>query len=249
MFAINANQKLVMFVHGFAGTATGTWLQFPGLLPVTQKGRNRDFVFYGYDGLRTRATVSAVELLAFLNDLFTKTAQIVNGSLPAGVPRRPANFTYTDVLVVAHSLGAVVSRQALLFAHKRGDAWAGKTRLVFFAPAHMGADVLRLVGEALTGLPGLIPAAFKYRYQVLQDLEPNSQMLQFLRDEVQQALPAAPYLAARAVIIAGNDKVVSPVPFVGDPQPPQLIPNRSHTGVCKPTAGFIDPLTAVENLL
>jgi hypothetical protein len=113
----------------------------------------------------------------------------------------------------------------------------------------MGADVLKLAAEALTGLPGWLPAVFKYRYQVLQDLEPNSQMLMQLYSEVQQALPQRPNLAAQAVVLAGNDTVVSPLPFVGDPQPPKYLQNRSHTEVSKSTSTFLDPLQLVESVL
>ncbi|MDX0196885.1 hypothetical protein GOC06_26085 [Sinorhizobium meliloti] len=45
----------------------------------------------------------------------------------------------TKVTVIAHSLGAPVSRRALLDAIRNQASWAGKTRLQLFAPAHMGA--------------------------------------------------------------------------------------------------------------
>ena len=248
LWAVNPSRKLVIFVHGFGGAATATWIQFPILLADSKKGRQCDVIFYGYDGLKTRAVISALELLEALKQICAAPVTAVNNSLPQSAPPRDPAFDWDDIVVVAHSLGAVVSRQMLLFAIKGGHAWASKVRLLFFAPAHMGADVLRLAGEALTGLPGWVPALVKVRYQVLQDLEPGSQMLQHLRDEVQQALPAAPNLAAR-VILAGNDKVVSPVPFAGDVQPPGYIPDCSHTEVCKPTAAFRVPLQILESML
>lgn len=241
-------RKLVIFVHGFGGDATGTWVDFPVLLSESPKGKNCDAIFYGYDGLRTRAVISALELLAAMDAICKYPVATVNTTLPLSAPKRDAAFEWDDILIVAHSLGAVVTRQMLVFAHERGDAWAKKVRLLFFAPAHMGADVLKLAAEALTGLPGWLPATAKYLYQVLQDLEPNSQMLQHLASEVQRVLPAAPNLKAR-IVLAGNDKVVSPVPFAGDHQPPDFIPNRSHTQVCKPSTAFLDPLQLVENFL
>lgn len=248
LWAVKPSRKLVIFVHGFGGAATATWIQFPILLAESKKGRQCDVIFYGYDGLKTRAFISALELLAALKEICADAVTTVNDSLPQSAPQRDATFGWDDIVIVAHSLGAVVSRQMLLLAIKEGHAWASKVRLLFFAPAHMGADVLRLAGEALTGLPGWVPALAKYRYQVLQDLEPGSQMLQYLHAEVQQALPAAPNLAAR-VILAGKDKVVSPVPFAGDVQPPAFIPGCSHTEVCKPTAAFRLPLQILESML
>lgn len=242
------NRKLVIFIHGFGGEATGTWVDFPVLLSSSQKGKHCDAIFYGYDGLKTRAVISALELLTAMNAICGYPVATINTTLPPSAPAREATFDWDDVLIVAHSLGAVVSRQMLLFAHERGDAWASKVRFLFFAPAHMGADVLKLAAEALTGLPGWLPAVAKYRYQVLQDLEPNSQMLTHLAAEVQRLLPAAPNLKAR-IVLAANDKVVSPVPFAGDYQPPAFIPQRSHTQVCKPSSNFLDPLHLLENVL
>ena len=247
-WAFVPNGQLVVFVHGFGGASTGTWTEFPILLSSSPKARRCDAIFYGYDGLKTRAVISALELVDALTAIASNPPATVNNSLPPSAKPRDPGFQWNDIIVVAHSLGAVVTRQALLFAHKRGDAWAKKVRLVFFAPAHTGADVLRLAGEALTGLVTWLPAVAKHRYSVLIDLEPGSQMLTFLQSEVQQNLVNAPNLAAQ-VILAGNDKVVSPVPFAGDPQPPKYLPNRSHTDVCKPNAAFRDPLTLLEQLL
>jgi hypothetical protein len=251
LWAFKPNRKLLIFVHGFGGTSTGTWLEFPGLLPASSKMQNTDIVFYGYDGKKTRAYISAVELLDVLDRLATTGAGIVNATLPMGAKLRKSGFNWDEIVIAAHSLGAVVSRQTLLMAHKRGDAWAPKVKLIFFAPAHSGADVLVLAGEALTGLAGLIPVLVKSRYRVLLDLEPKSDMLEQLRKEVEAALPKAPYLAAKAVFLAGNDKVVSPLPFVSnDPNPPtHLFPKRSHTEICKPSNAFLDPLTVLEGVL
>src|SRR5688500_13432064 len=147
LWAVNPNRTLLVFVHGFGGSATGTWVAFPELLDVSSKARHCDCVFYGYDGFRTRAYVSALKLLAFLDRLCTDTANTINATLPSVAPKRAADFAYDKIIIVAHSLGAIVSRQALVSAHKSGAAWAAKVDLVFFAPAHSGADLLLLAGE------------------------------------------------------------------------------------------------------
>jgi pimeloyl-ACP methyl ester carboxylesterase len=249
LWARTPNRRLILFVHGFGGTSTGTWLEFPGLLPASEKARNADIIFYGYDGLKTRAYVSAVELLDVLNRLATTGAGIVNATLPIGAGARPAAFAWDEITIIAHSLGCVVSRLALVLAHRRGDAWVKNVRLIFFAPAHSGANVLKLASEALTGIPGLMPLA-KFRYKVLQDLEPPSETLKYLREEVQKALPAATYLSAKAVFLAGDDSVVDPLPCGGGTSPPTfLFAKRSHIEICKPSAAFPDPLTVLEEVL
>src|SRR5713226_7104842 len=79
----------------------------------------------------------------------TRPSVIVNGTLRPELHRK-AEFQYGSVVVVAHSLGAVVARQALLdLDEDRNPKWLNKISLVLFAPAHMGADVVPLGTEFL----------------------------------------------------------------------------------------------------
>jgi hypothetical protein len=59
-------QTLLFFVHGFGGSAAGTWPAFPELLLRVPSGKSMDFVFYEYDGRFTQSNSSAVELFNFL---------------------------------------------------------------------------------------------------------------------------------------------------------------------------------------
>jgi pimeloyl-ACP methyl ester carboxylesterase len=250
-WAEKPNRTLLVFVHGFGGSATETWVDFPSLLSLSEKARRCDCIFYGYDGLRTRAFVSALMLLDFLDRVCTDPATFINATLP-GEPPRPATFAFDRIVVVAHSLGAIVSRQALVSAHKAPKPWAKNVELVFFAPAHSGSDLPTLVGEVLTGIPYVKVAApgGKAYAQVLIDLDPKSQLLAKLKDAVKSALPNAPNVAAKRVILAENDRVIDPSPFIPeDPDPPVLFYGRGHVDVCKPDAKFRRPLMELEALL
>jgi pimeloyl-ACP methyl ester carboxylesterase len=234
-----------VFVHGFGGSAVTTWKEFPDLLPRQAGCAGWDFVFYGYDGLYTQANISAQLLHGFLHKLGTKPAQVINPTLDPSC-HRAAAFSYDSILLVAHSLGAVVTRLALLNARKTRRPWLTHTQMVLFAPAHMGANTVALGAEALSVIPGvgaLLAAVARFRYQPLQDLATGSQTLQFLLAETQKALAAgnAQYLVARAVYVGDQENIVTTATFCGDP-PLTVMAGKSHMSVCKPQATYLDPV-------
>src|SRR5262249_28054230 len=123
--AINSNGKLLFFVHGLGGSSTSTWDQFSSLLPKEPACVGCDLIFYGYDGLYVRSDNSAVDLGDFLDRLLTDPCAILNPLLDP-LQQRPASFSYNSVVIVAHSLGAVVSRRAVLNALRSGKQWTDK---------------------------------------------------------------------------------------------------------------------------
>jgi triacylglycerol esterase/lipase EstA (alpha/beta hydrolase family) len=179
-WALEPKGKAIVFVHGFKGAAVGTWLEFPTMLRQEPSAAGWDLIFYGYDGVRTRATNSANHLRTFLQQLFTDPLPVMNTTLD-NEAQRPTTFSYEKVIIVAHSLGAVVSRQAILDAHLIHAPWVSRTGLILFAPAHLGAQILPLLMQTVTGLGGKFGAAatffLKFRWRVLRDLEPGSNTL------------------------------------------------------------------------
>jgi pimeloyl-ACP methyl ester carboxylesterase len=240
-WALRPNGKALIFVHGFGGGAVTTWVQFPSLLQSERGCSGYDHFFYGYDGLRKRARPSADDLIRFLDRLFADPAGLFSETIATST--RPANFHYDDIVLIAHSLGAVVCRLALLDAFNKGRTWTSNTSLVLFAPAHSGANVLSLASLAM-GVLRLAPveALARYRFQVLQDLEERSQTLQDLRARTEKAIArGGTHLIAKRVVYAGDDKIVNPLDFCSDPAA-EFIQGASHTSVCKPRADFRDPL-------
>lgn len=251
LFAVQPTRKGVLFIHGFSGDAIKTWSDFDVLLPASQTCCGHDLFFYGYDGLRAEMTASASLFRDFLDRLFRRTAAFVNDNLPAAA-QRPANFEYDELVIVAHSLGAVITRRALLDATRLGSRWVSKIRLVLYAPAHKGANVAALALEVASGFrfTRFFGALARFESPLIDQLKPESSDLRNLLAETEQARcgGANPHLVARKVIIAEYERIVRNETFGGDP-PPETIPDTTHTSVCKPRQEFRRPLEHLEGCL
>jgi hypothetical protein len=208
-------------------------------------------MFYGYDSLSQAVPYSAAGLSEALARVLTNPGRLINETLAPGVTPRSASFQYDQLVVAAHSLGAVVLRRALLDLARRTSYLPAlaRTRFVLFAPAHMGGDIIRLSVLALQSfsLP-FVEAVAKFRCPPLKDLEPGSQTLAQLEAHTTAALASASaggeattHLIAECVVHAEHDRIVSKNQFCADP-PLTPLPGRDHTTVCKPKAGRMEPL-------
>ena len=148
LFAVQPNRKALLFIHGFNGDAVKTWSDFHELLPERPKFTCHDIVFYGYDGLRAEMNASAAIFRAFLDKLLMATKSFLADNLPPSA-QRADDFGYDELVIVAHSLGAVISRRALLDATRNKSEWVARTKLVLYAPAHKG-PVTTLLSPAAT---------------------------------------------------------------------------------------------------
>jgi pimeloyl-ACP methyl ester carboxylesterase len=252
MWSIRPSGHLVVFVHGFGGKALATWSHFPALLSADPAAAGCDLIFYGYDGLHTRAPVTAARLREFLHRLYEHPATLVNTTLPAEATRADA-ITYQKVTVVAHSLGAIIARDAVWQGHRSNEAWARAVRLVLFAPAHAGASLISLLRQLAPWWPvaavASIAQIFGY-FAVAQDLTPGAAVLVQLKEAVESGIKDRQWsaLVARLVIHADGDTVVHPVAFCSHDAALTVIPG-THTSVCKPGANFRRPLTEVARAL
>ncbi|MEP6780479.1 MAG: alpha/beta hydrolase [Gemmatimonadaceae bacterium] len=251
LLAIKPNRKTVIFVHGFSGDAVETWSDFHILLPAKPISEGRDLFFFGYDGLRVGMIPSATIFRNFLTRLLDQTDQFLNTNLPESA-KRPLGFRYDEVTIVAHSLGAVVARRALLDATRKSEPWVANIKLVLFAPAHKGAKLAELALEAASAFSfmRLFSAYAKYKSPLIAELLPTSPQLAALLIETTNACAngACDHLVAKMVIIAEYDDVVNPDTFANDP-PPEIIPDSTHTSVCKPRKDFQLPLEFLERCL
>jgi hypothetical protein len=245
--------KLIIFVHGFGGSTVGTWPNFPGLLPQSPSVATADIVFYGYDGRYTQANSSAISFFDFLYKFLGAPEKLINQTQPAEAAARSA-FQYADIIIVAHSLGAVVTRRALLHGQEKSKTgtllpWLETIRMVFFAPAHSGAYAAGIALSFLSSqgwfLGNLIGHFVRYKSPLLSDLEPESPTINELKRDTTEAIKSRKgrsknHLVANAVVWAEIDKVVRNATFCKDPPPTQL-QGKNHTQVCKP-AGLTDPI-------
>jgi len=260
-------RKLVLFVHGWNGTAVESWGGFSSMLPNQPENYPKfmgvDLLFYGYDGLNLRVATSAFALRGLMERLMSAPRELIQQSAPS-LPQRDDGFEYDRLVVVAHSFGAIVSRQALLDAHRLGHTWPSRTRLVLFAPAHKGATISRFASAALTA-PANIAATMgqalerlmarkmnvmKNSHLAALDLEKDCATLRVLERQTQIELAQgnADHLIAQEVIFGDLEDIVEPVPFANDP-PPRIFPGLNHVEVCKPNPAFCGPIESVAAAL
>lgn len=251
LFATRPNRKALLFIHGFSGDAVTTWSDFHQLLPHRPTCTSRDLIFYGYDGLRAEMHASAALFRAFLDRLLAHTPYFLTENLPPSA-RRADDFGYDEVTIIAHSLGAVIARRALLDATRSDSAWVSKIKLVLFAPAHRGAKVADLALEAASSFPFLrfFGIAARFQSPLIDALKPGSLMLEVLLRETETATRdgANAHLVAAKVVIAEYEKIVQNDSFGGDP-PPDTILGTTHTSVCKPRREFLEPILMLETCL
>lgn len=238
--------NLVIFVHGLNGKATGTWDEFPNLIRTYNDFANSDVIFYGYDSLKVQANNNAVKfynLLKFVcehspNKLGYKRDNVTD------------DYKYQRIIVVAHSLGAIVTRRALLCAKNENKVWLPNCRMVLFAPAHKGARIQNLITESLPAFGKILVGLGLLTIPVLEDLRPTSQTIQNLIADTQAYLHqnTGQFTIAHEVVWANNEIVVHNDQFCDDPVA-TLIDNKTHITICKPNENYLDPYHIVINAL
>lgn len=245
-FSFEAPDDLLLFVHGFGGRALGTWNNFPTYLFADNHFAKCDIVFYGYDTFKGQAGDHAASLYDFICQV-QKPLQA--GILPANqqLPER----SYKRIILVAHSLGAVLVRQAQLLAHIAGNSWAQHSVLALFAPAHHGAKVISLAMESLPGLTSLLGVFAKFKYPILNDLDSQEDgILNSIKSQTEQLQNQGigDFTKAKLVVYAMGDKVVRSFPYLND-VPPKVIQDQSHISVCKPKDTYIQPLELLRSII
>lgn len=232
-FAQRPANKLVVFIHGFGGSAIKTWRGMDKLLndPCVA---NADVIFYGYRSLAAPANNSATLFREFLSNAAELTEPWRNALRRGGAM---GGRGYQDILVIAHSLGAPVSRRALLDATRAGAGWTKHTRTLLFGPAHVGTRLTELA-SMLRSHPGSllmdILTFARFRSPVLNDLAEGSDFLKTLAADSRKALKAGTTnpVVAEAVIFGERENVVITKPFCDDPL--SLVwQDEDHCSVCR----------------
>jgi pimeloyl-ACP methyl ester carboxylesterase len=232
----------VFFIHGFGGSALATWRSFDSLATELENYRTSDLFFLGYRSLRDQTEASASRLFDVCNSL-------LRGSVRHTRPK----VRYARAVFLAHSLGAVVTRKLLLIAQARGSSWLKNTRMILFAPAHMGATDVRNLPAAMADFAGpfspLLGYLVRWRVQTLRELESGSPTLMRLQQATAQAFAARKrgtkgHLVAERVLFGDNENVVDMNPFFKDP-PHDRVSDKGHIDICKPSIEYATPLTLI----
>jgi hypothetical protein len=212
-------RRALMFVHGYGGDPIETWSDFHTLLPACAECSGYDLFFYGYDALYAELIASVGLFRDFMNQVGDTPASLLSPVLDPAV-QRPMDFTYERIVIAAHSLGAVLARWAIVDALRGGAGWPGRTRSVYYAPAHSGAEVAQLAAEAFRGFGFLAPfiAGVRFTSPLVRQLAPDSVELRRLANDAKEAIERGhESVTPRRVLIAQYERIVNNLPFGDDP--------------------------------
>lgn len=239
----------IIFIHGFHGHAIKTWVEFPTYVTTDVRFNKCDFFYYGYDSLGQQIHFSAAEFYQFIDQVYNNNHILFKESIGDSLGRHRQKIYYTNIIIVAHSMGAVITRKALVNAIKKKLIWVDKTKMILFAPAHRGARVSKLWIDSLPPVINIIANAISFKVVTIGELKPNSDTLNDLVASCKEYIntPYEPYVIAKEVVAASHDTIVYTLDFLKDPVPTPL--KGSHTSVCKPKKGFVQPLDIVAKHL
>jgi alpha-beta hydrolase superfamily lysophospholipase len=249
MLSNDPDGTVIIFVHGFGGSPLKTWENFHGYLPITEAFKHSDLVFYSYNSKTMQANNSALEFRHFMDQLLSQ-ANYFSTFFTANLYDRPEDFQYKRVILVAHSLGAIICRKAMLQAHQNAAAWPAMTEMVLFAPAHSGARSIRAIEGIFSYIP-FLKELLDYHIVTVDDVDlsrPNCSLYQ-LRSDTQAVINAGEgkFTIAKKVVWAGREYVVNNAFFYNDVEPGTESAEK-HTTVCKPYSGYLAPIEVLTTL-
>ena len=218
-----AKEALVVFVHGFLGSAQETWANFPALLPNDPSLKPYDFHFWGYP--------TRLDLVYTITKYFwTDDPNIVTVGHGLRTLLDHDAQGYRKLVLVGHSMGGLVIQAFILEEIARGRR------------DHLD----RLTEVILYGTPsgGLHKASWGgFLKNQIQDMSVSGAFIQDLRNQWKQCIDdrrADPTRAAnfRLTLVAGMQDTFVPQESALDPFPfdeKEIVPGN-HTAMVKPRA-------------
>jgi hypothetical protein len=238
--------KAVVFIHGFSGSSLETFGDFNIEFRFRSEYFDHDVYFYGYDSLRVQTVISSNTFFSFLEAIQDNLNDIIAES---GVSVQRTE-KYSEIVIVAHSLGAVVARYALLIGVRKNMTWLENCKLVLFAPAHKGAKKAVKLYNQLPGFLKYIGPLTEFFVVTINEVMEGSDLIREIEEKYLSLLQKGTYqfAIAKKVVWAELDKIVNCSDFANDPSAEVFI-GRNHTNVCKPSNSFIKPFEIVESVL
>jgi pimeloyl-ACP methyl ester carboxylesterase len=260
----------VVFVHGFYGDSRTTWYNFQGLVDKSKEWAHCDLFFYNYLSYGQIKPL-AEKFRAFIEELFPFDSSsrlrpplfrpqpfaFPSGQMLMPRPER-AGFPYKQLILVGHSTGAVIIREAVLqeirplIASTESPLKASfmlNAALRFFAPAHRGAMCSGVLG-ALLHLPmsEWILGGLLQSNPLFKNLQPGSPALEDIRRETEGLQDKFKEVSAlfASSLFGEWEAIVHIGKYIHDPDYPTE-PKQTHTSVCKPNIGFLKPLEFVTD--
>lgn len=227
----NDNKNIVLFIHGFTSN-NDTWvnskgISFPSMLLENEVIKNNfDFAYVSYDTelvnfYKTKAGIGFLGRTFFsTNTVAKKSLEILQLSDYVSTTISLNCSEYENIIIVAHSMGGLVSKGYILKDLERSQFTKVKLLLSLAVP-HNGSN-WATVGKKL----------FKKNKQVI-DLEPLSKTLNELTNKwiwQKEGLPETAYL------IAQHDEVVEETSAIGHEKSrqSQYFCRDNHFSITKP---------------
>lgn len=248
-------KKLVVFVHGWRGSADSTWGEFIKP-PTSEWWKETDLIFIKYDSVNQQVAAAADRLRAQINDFYPQPFEdmLLFNEKPV---REKISNKYEELFLVGHSMGGLVLRRAAVDAldewkhigylsSKKPAILDGKLRL--FSPASAGFDP--------SGFLGLVQALPLWFYVELfvkqgasyQDLKKDSSVIKETRRRTEKYRKHNQYkhLIAANILWANPENVVKVERYDTDASS-RTVNSATHREVCKPKNNYISPFGFVEN--
>lgn len=246
-WALQRPRRAIIFAHGFRGSAAATFGRVADIARQSPALSDADLLFFDYTCARKQVPRLAADFVRLLDDIDDGVPLVEWDRLLHDL--RGGRTEYEDIVIVAHSLGAVIARRALLDAHKAGKPWVDRTGFIFYAPAHLGARVHTLIDLTLGKIPLPVDALVKTYYPCLEELEPGSTTLRLIYEESVSAYAAhCEPVRARAIAMADDEQVVDANAFFKDP-PGVPVANTDHMSVVKCKSSQQDAYRLLEKWL
>jgi hypothetical protein len=165
-------KRVVVFIHGFNGSAKGTWTDFLSVVDDPQASSDwweaADLFFFDYqwDSVFRQLTNNTLKIYKFIEEIFPKP-EIIGRSHAY----RSEGFEYEELVLVGHSEGGLLLRRVIVEAAQRDTAVGAfmrdsrytevpqpsaagmlKARMRLFAPA-LGGDMQSGLAGVLATLP------------------------------------------------------------------------------------------------
>lgn len=232
--------RLVVFVHGFAGSAVKTWRAFYEGQARYGWWRESDLLFVGYRSLHDEVGYVASTLRVLVGRAFPSPQ---DGMLPL----RQGDIPYARLVLVGHSLGGVILRMALLEELRaQPSSPLLAAALLLFSPATGGFVPSGLLGAfrelgLWSAVEAVLSGAPSYNL-----LRRKIDDLARLRGDTEQAALTHPWLPSLSswTLWATPDRVVATGGYVTD-APPEW-ENLGHTRVCKPGPTYTRPWEFIQ---
>ena len=259
----------IVFVHGFGGDPTKTWLNFQALVDCStinpQLWSRSDLYYYRYSSVLQHIYQNGELLLDFLEVIFPKPAAttltmardtVRDGRFYQGTPKpvEPPR-SYSELVLVGHSEGGLIIRNAVLTAAKRmGDAQLDRVKsssatsivrahVRLFAPALLGARISGPLGSLFEGFEFRKIASLSRAYSDMTS-EAKLDEVKSGTEKYAEKWPSLQGFRAR-VLWGEKDSIVTPGEFSVD-VPDRPAWGRNHETVCKPTHDYLRPLEFVS---